>query len=103
MGRPSQANPQPFVPRRHASARPANPNEGLPRASMRLDWGEVQILLDATHALHELADQDAMADGGGMIFDAGAGQPDDLVGQIPSDARLLNMTLRSGRVVRRRR
>src|SRR5262249_38937055 len=39
-------------------------------------------LLDPTHARLELADEHAMTDDGGVVFDHGPPEPDDLIGEL---------------------
>jgi hypothetical protein len=43
------------------------------------------MLLDAAHARLELADQHAVAEHGGVIFDHRPAQPDDLFARFPSN------------------
>jgi hypothetical protein len=50
--------------------------------SDRLERGKIEVLLDPAHARLELADQNAMADDRGMVFDYRAAQPDDLLAQL---------------------
>ena len=50
--------------------------------SGRIERGQVEVLLDAAHARFELADQDAVAEDGGVIFDDRAAQAHDLLAQL---------------------
>ena len=52
------------------------------RLQVGIERGQVEMLLDAAHAGFEFADEDAVADDRGMVFDHRAAESDDLFAEL---------------------